>query len=172
MKATTWYYRTNMILASLMIVSLLLTSCAALPDVMQAAPVVVAEAASSGAAVGALETLRGMSSVLVEGSGAFIMQSGDNFLLAWPSGSAWEFVFLNASGAPMNGIKLNVFSFSDLVKQLEALGWQYVAPSALPAALTNVLMFGTNALPTIFVLPAILLDEVIPAPPPLDDSLT
>ncbi len=150
----------NRILTVLLALSL--AGCAALPDVMQAAPAVVSDAASMGAAVGAMETARGIGMVLQEGSGAFIMAHGQDFLLAWPKGNAWEFVLVNAKGLPINGIKLDVYSFSDLVKQLEALGWEYTAPAALPAALSELILLGTSAFPSIFVLPAILLPTPIP----------
>lgn len=162
MKKQDWVYRANTVMVSL-IVMMLVTSCAAMPPevaapVMEAAPV-VAEAMNSGIAVGTMSTLNGMRLVLQEGSGAFIMRYGEQFMLAWPRGSAWEFVFLTSSGLP-NGIKLNVFSFSDLVKQLEGSGWEYATPSSLPAAIMNVLSAGTNCLPSIFVLPAGIMPEV------------
>ena len=161
-----WMCRANMLLVSL-IVAGVFTGCAPVdvaPAVVEAAPM-MAQAIEAGASVGTMEMLQGMQMAMQDGSGAFIMQSADaqSFLMAWPKGSAWEFALLSRDGLPINGIKLNVFSFSDLVKQLEAIGWVYVSPemaaTVLPAAVMDVMLFGLNAMPSIFVLPAIVVPE-------------
>lgn len=147
-------------IASLIIV-MLISGCGVAPAAVDV---------GSSAALGIGETIRGMQSVLQEGAGTFIMQSGDQFMLAWPKGSSYAFTFLSGTGAELNGVNTNVFSFSELVSNLEANGWQYVGPASVPVALFNtvmsytieMVMLGMNAMPSIFLVPAII--EPMPIP--------
>ena len=149
----------NRILAVLMALSL--AGCGALP-VVEAGPAV---------SLGAAETIRGMQSVLQEGAGTSRLQTGEQVLLASPPGGGYALTFLNGHGAEVNGLYQGVFSFSDLLGRLEADGWKYVGPGAVPATVSKVIMgytieavmTGLSCLPSVFVLPVILLTPM-PAP--------
>jgi hypothetical protein len=122
----------------------------------------------SATALGIGETIRGMQSVLRESAGTLIMQGPDGFMLAWPKGGSYAFTFLSSSGADLNGINQNVFTFSDMLSQLETEGWKYVGPASVPAAISKVIMSytieavltGLNCLPSIFVVPAGIMDTM------------
>lgn len=139
------------LIASL-IVAMLITGCGVAPAAVDV---------SSQAALGIGETIRGMQSALMEGPGTFIMQNGEQFMLAWPKGSSYAFTFISGTGAKLNGINTNVFSFSELVSNLEANGWQYIGPASVPAMMFNTIMsytiemvmLGVNGMPSIFIMP-------------------
>lgn len=150
------------LIASL-IIAILVAGCGAAPATVDV---------STQAALGIGETISGMQSVLAEGPGTFIMQNGNQFMMAWPKGSSYAFTFLSSSGAELSGINTNVFSFSELVSNLEANGWQYIGPASVPALLFNTIMsytiemvmIGVNAMPSIFIMP-MMPDSITPWQP-------
>ena len=126
------------------------------------------------APVGVGNTLYGMRSAVQGVQGTFIMsdQASRIVMLAWQSGSSYNFVALNAANSQpvsnfiqvaTNGNRVDVRSFSELIKCLEGNGWRYLAPSALPVGLVSDLL-GVQAwfmgfkwaMPTVLVLPMVL----------------
>jgi hypothetical protein len=119
-------------------------------------------------------TLHGMRSAVQGGQGTFIMadQASRTVMLAWQNGLSYNFVALNAANSQpvsnfmqiaTNGNRVDVRSFSELVRCLEGNGWRYIAPSALPTGLVADLV-GVQAwfvgfkwaMPTVLVLPMVL----------------
>jgi hypothetical protein len=115
-----------------LILSTLLAACAA-------APAAVAPAAQ-GAAMGAQETFNGLRSVYQGQPGTFVMQLNQMYLAAWPKGSAYGFTLVcNGQCPEFNSLKLQTDSLAEMVKSLEAYGWKYVTPAALPQAVKTTL---------------------------------
>lgn len=152
----------NRIFSIALLLSILLSSgCAA-----AVAPVVPEVAQTGALPLGAQATVTGIRAVLAEVPGTFIMQNKDLFLLAWPKGSSYAYVFLGKGTLDLNGLKANTIDVSNMVKYLEGGGWKYVPVSALPAKIFQVLgsytvemvVAGASTLTTVFVLPIFLID--------------
>lgn len=142
-----------------LVFSILLSACAAVQ--------VSTDPGQTGVvALGAQQTISGIRAALAEQPGTFIMRQGDLFLLAWPKGSSYAYLFIGKGTIDLSGIKANTFDFARMVKFLENGGWRYVPASALPAKVVQVLssytvemvMTGVSSLTTVFVLPVILLE--------------
>lgn len=154
----------NRIFSIALLLSILLSSgCAA----SVSAPVVPEVAVQAGTLpLGAQATVTGIRAVLAEMPGTFIMQSENMFLLAWPKGSSYAYVFLGKGTLDLNGLKSNTINVTNMVKYLEGGGWKYVPVSALPAKVLQVLgsytvemvVAGASTLTTVFVLPVFLID--------------
>lgn len=112
-----------------LLLSFLLSACAAvnLPPVQ-------------GATMGAQETFTGLRSVYQGQPGTFLMQFNQMYLAAWPKGSVYGFtVVCNGQCPDFNSLKLKTESLAEMVKSLEAYGWKYVTPAALPTAVKTAL---------------------------------
>ena len=126
-------------------------------------------------ALGTGSTVAGMQAVVKEAPGSFAMQDPAKtlVLMAWPVKSNYGIAVLNqANGAPVenflkiacNGTACDVYDLSGLVKKLESLGWERVAPSTLPASITSRLV-GWQAWVSVFR-PGMINILVIPAVSP------
>jgi hypothetical protein len=102
--------------------------------------------------LGLLDTVRYLLQVFRGDAGTFVMQSANgDYLMAWSmQGNTWGFMAVSGSGKPLTdlvslvpGQYTNTTSFCDLVKGLEQNGWEYVAPTALPAWITTALGTGS-----------------------------
>lgn len=157
-------FRISLILS--LMLALTLSGCAAVySGSAQAAPVFV---------LGAGETIQGLQSVVRGAQGTFAMVSaeGDLILMAWPRGGDYAFSYLTTGGAAktvldQNALKMATEGFANSVKYFETHGWQYLTPDKLPAALTgaimaytlDLVMAGVQTLPTILVVPVIILPQ-------------
>ena len=153
----------NRIFSIALLLSILLSSgCAAAVS----APVAPEVVQTGVLPLGTQATVTGIRAVLAEMPGTFIMQSENMFLLAWPKGSSYAYVFLGKGTLDLNGLKANTINVSNMVKYLEGGGWKYVPVSALPAKVFQVLgsytvemvVAGASSLTTVFVLPVFLVD--------------
>lgn len=124
-----------------------------------------------GTALGAADTINGLKSVAAGNPGTFIMQSKDLILMAWPSGANYAFAIIDQTGkahSSLAGLKLNTLNFTEMVKSLEAGGWKYILPAALPEKILiavgtyslEAAMTAVNAMPTVWVVPVIMLTPV------------
>jgi hypothetical protein len=149
-----------------LILSLFLSSIACVGGAISAG-------SSSGAQLGAAETINGLKAVVAANPGTFIMQSKDLLLMAWPQGSNYAFTIIDQSGRAqnsLNGLKLNTVNFAELIKSLEAGGWKYILPAALPEKVLTALgtysieaaMTAVKTMPTIWIVPVIILTPPIP----------
>jgi hypothetical protein len=117
--------------------------------------------------VGAGETIAGMRAAMAGQAGTFIMQQNNLVLLAWPNWSSYSFAVLDISGRvnDLNGLHIDTYNFSAMVKSLETGGWKYIEPAAVPAALAKALaaysvelvMAGVQSLPSVLVVPVMVL---------------
>lgn len=142
-----------------LLISILLSACAAVQ--------VSTDPGQTGVvALGAQQTMSGIRAALAEQPGTFIMRQGDLFLLAWPKGTNYAYLFIGKGTIDLTGMKANTFDFTRMVKFLENGGWKYVPASALPGKVVQVLsaytvemvIAGASSLTTVFVLPVILVE--------------
>lgn len=158
-------FRTSLILS--LVLSLALSGCAAVQFGSAAAPAPMA-------VLGAGETIKGLQAVVSGAPGTFAMMSaeGDLILMAWPKGSEYAFTYLTTGGAAKtaldsNALRMATEGFANSVKYFETHGWQYLTPDKLPAAVSGAIMAytldlvlaGVQTLPTILVVPVIVLPE-------------
>ncbi|KPL70093.1 hypothetical protein ADN00_18795 [Ornatilinea apprima] len=141
----------SLILSISLVLSLFIGACGA-----------ISSAAPAGT-LGAAETIEGMRMVVANEAGTFLMQKGEVFLMAWPRGTNYAMTVLSQSGASdaLNGMRVNAVSLTETVKALEADGWKYITPAALPKAITEALaaysvemaVTALKGLPTVFIMP-------------------
>lgn len=145
-----------------LICSLFLSSCAAVSPV-------VANPAELTVQLGALETIRGMQSVVRGdiGTMALLSADGDYVLLVWPRGVNYAMSVVATSGRQLasayNGMKIPVIDLAEGINGLTAHGWKEIPTSTLPATLVSTIMSysvhliatGVQALPTILVIPMV-----------------
>ena len=145
----------QLILSISLIISLFIGACGAI------------QTASTTGTLGAAETFEGMKMVYQQASGTILMQKGELYLMAWPRGADYALTILSQNkNAPeaLNATRSGVISFSEYIKTLEAGGWKYAAPSALPATIAKALtaysveaaVTALNGLPTVFVMPVMI----------------
>ena len=148
-----------------LILSMALSGCGAVSN-GSAAPMMV---------LGAGETLRGLQSVVRGAPGTFAMVSaeGDLLLMAWPKDAAnYAFSYISAGGSAKtvlddHALKMACEGFANSVKYFETHGWKYLTPDKLPAAVSgaimaytlDLVMAGVQTLPTIFLVPVIILPQ-------------
>lgn len=124
--------------------------------------------------IGAQATFQGMQAAMKCAPGTFIMEKGNLLLMAWPQGSRYAFTIVGKGGEvgqSLTGLNINTLSISAMVKSLEQGGWKYIAPTAVPAALADLLgmltvemaMTSMRALPSVFLVP-VMLFEPTPLP--------
>ena len=124
--------------------------------------------------VNVYDTLRGMRSAAYGAPGTFIMEKDTLVTFFWTckNNTGWCFASLTKSGQVVrdlltyiNGTRCDTCTASTLVSGLEADGWKYMAPGALPAAVltglksTSVYMMsiGASSLTTVFFVPVVIL---------------
>ena len=128
--------------------------------------------------LGAGSTIQGMRVAFREAPGSFIMggveQGVKTYLMAWPQAGRYGFVFVSETGASVdvNGLRIGSVTASELVAILQTRGWSYIQAATLPEALKRVLgtpsllsalMSMKGTLPTIIMLPAIIV-PTMPVP--------
>lgn len=176
---------TRSCLLAVLIAVLILPACSTVPVAVAPAPdystaTVKATMVGDGnvIALGLLDTCKYLVQVFQASPGTFIMESPTGqFLFSWTMGSNWGFLAVDANGVPVNDITnlagsnmANTFTFTDLVKTLEANGWTYVFPSAIPAWLAStfgsvsafVVKFGdyvSSPIPLFIILPGGVLPD-------------
>lgn len=129
----------------------------------------VAESVSP-AMVSPLATIEGMRAAFNGAQGTFMMQNGQAVIFAWPNGGSWSFSIVGAGEQALKGMRTATVSFSQMVKFLESTGWSYIDKSAVPTAIAQALMAYTaemaltamQSLPTVLIVPAMLLPTPIP----------
>lgn len=153
--------KTNRIFIFALLLSALLSACGVAPT-----------AAHQVTQLGALESIRGMQAAVSGAPGTFIMQNSEQFILAWPRGTEYAYTVIGEIPQALpNAVKYNTINFAQFVKALEGDGWKYIAPAALPKGLASLLlsysaemvMAGAQTLPSIFVVPVLILTPAIPS---------
>lgn len=154
MDKTSWMYRWAVVMSLVLCINL--AGCAT-----------VQAPACAQCVMGAGETIQGLQAALREAPGTFIMQHGNQVLIAFPKGTNYAFACLNTGGKAFDlAVKTNPENLSQFVKALEDAGWKYIGPAAVPATVSRVVMAysvelvmaGVQSLPTILVIPVYLVD--------------
>lgn len=122
--------------------------------------------------MGAAETVRGLQAVVRESTGTFVMQNGQQFLMAWPKGSQYAVAILGQGSAEsIRAIPQDPVKLTTMVKSLQASGWSFSDPGHLPTAIVTALMgsssvdavlAGLRFMPSVLMVPAIVLTPHIP----------
>lgn len=114
-------------------------------------------------------TLEGMRAAAGGQAGTFLMESDKVIVFAWSKGSNWNFAAIAKDGKPVldmladfaNGQKVDTWTFSQFIRDLESVGYKQISPEMLPAGVSGTLlsytaelvMLGVRALPSVMVIP-------------------
>lgn len=126
----------------------------------------------AASALGAGDTVRGLQAVIRGAPGTFVMQHGEQFLLAWPHHGQYAIAMIGEGSAKgVQALRQGAAPLGELVRALEGAGWKFAAPSALPAAVLTTLgtysleaaATGLRSLPSVLLLPVAILPSPINA---------
>lgn len=114
-------------------------------------------------------TLEGMRAAAGGQVGTFLMESDKVIVFAWSKGSNWNFAAIAKDGKPVldmlaefaNGQKVDTWTFTQFIRDLEVVGYRQISPEMLPAGVSGTLlsytaelvMLGVRALPSVMVIP-------------------